>query len=234
VPVGAVEKLLSEPATDSTDGKLAKLKALGIKRHRADLTTYGNTYKNLADFPRCDYETDWVSPFTNCANNADSPIVIVLQDWSSEDELNGPCERDLETVGYSITGRTGRNNQRLKDVLRATYGLEFEDVFITNLFPFIKRGDISAKIPAGDLRHAFRDYCWPQIEAILPTVVVCLGGDVYKTFVRCLAGVGGPAGTHFNHDGKAIYHQRHPAARGADPYGQMLQGWKRMTGELGL
>src|SRR5215203_7205052 len=44
-------------------------------------------YKSIADYQVGVYECDFVSPFTIGAGNVEADVMVLLQDWSSDDEL---------------------------------------------------------------------------------------------------------------------------------------------------
>src|SRR6266704_6483521 len=74
--------------------KLRALKALGRKR-KLDRC---KGYKSVGDYHRGKYECDFVSPFTKSAKNADSPIMVLLQDWSSDEALRRPFSSDVAEI----------------------------------------------------------------------------------------------------------------------------------------
>lgn len=53
--------------------------------------------------------------------------------------------------------------------------MSISDIYRTNLFPFIKRGGVSSRIPERDLIKAALEYALPQIEIVRPRLVICLG-----------------------------------------------------------
>ncbi|MGH7788026.1 MAG: uracil-DNA glycosylase family protein [Candidatus Binatia bacterium] len=71
--------------------------------------------------------------------------------------------------------------RRLKDLLHRHLQLEMEDVYATNLFPFIKPGSMSARIPQRDLVRAAVEFALPQIEIVYPRIVVSLGKTAFNT-----------------------------------------------------
>jgi restriction system protein len=71
-------------------------------------------------------------------------------------------------------------DKNLISLLKEHFGLTLEDVFATNLFPFIKRGGMSTAIPRKDLVRAAREFGWPQIEVIAPRLAIALGLDTFN------------------------------------------------------
>jgi restriction system protein len=93
-------------------------------------------------------------------------------------------------VGHDPNRNT---NKKLIRLLKEHFGVELEDTYATNLFPFIKAGNISTKIPLRDLRRAAEEFALPQIKIVRPKLVVCLGLDTFKAL--CLASGRKPPGT---------------------------------------
>lgn len=71
--------------------------------------------------------------------------MIVGQDWSSSDALSrNPPNLESATLGFTPKIPTNLN---LDDLLKRYFGLDRADCYLTNLFPFIKLGNMSAGIP---------------------------------------------------------------------------------------
>ncbi len=216
--------------------KMKKLLALGTKRQRAP-NAPDKRYFNLHHFRKGFWDSRFVSPYTKAAHNVNSPIFIVLQDWTSSDGMkakNADKDEPSRVLGYSPANRTNIN---LIQLLNKTYDQELKDVFATNLFPFIKRGGRSASIIRKDQNDAFVEYCWPQIEIIQPKLVVCLGKIVFTTFARNLHhksdrhNVGDFFLRKVNRKTIAIYYQAHTGRWGSNQRGgikQLLRDWKQM------
>ena len=113
--------------------KYSRLRALAKQRQRERWPDY----KSLSDYPDGIYECDFVSPFTKTAGNVDADVMVLLQDWSSDDELSQGLDENTLRLGYDPTQPTGRN---LEQFLNTTFGLSLSDIYGTNVFPFIKRG----------------------------------------------------------------------------------------------
>lgn len=155
--------------------KLEKLRALA-RRRRAAAPPEG--YFNLCDFHDGYYECEWVSPWTKSARNVDAAVLLTAQDWASSDYLNGPRDPAVRKLGHDSDLCTNRNLHRL---LRNYLGIEFSDVFATNLFPFIKPGKMGAQIkPPRLMIEAALEYAIPQVEVISPKLVICLGLSTYN------------------------------------------------------
>lgn len=211
--------------------KLSQLKKLGkIRQNKC----YPN-YKNIGDFHNKGYESEFVSPYSNTANNVDSPIMILLLDWSSEEKLSGPFDAEAAKLGFTPLLPTNRN---LKTLLESTFQLKPEDVFVTNIFPFIKDGGMSSRIPQDDIDKAFKEFCLPQIEIVNPSLVICCGAQVYKAISKSLGVKTYPKLHDHIKDGKiTYYYQRHPGSRGLNPNGGIEEAkldWKKMKKAIEL
>lgn len=123
-------------------------------------------YKRLADYGS-DFECCYVSPYSKGAHNYDADVMILLQDWSSDDALqrsSGPSE-----LGRDRNLPTNKTLERL-----------LEDTYATNLFPFIKKGGLSSRIPFKDLVLAAEEFALPQIRIVAPRLVICLGKNTFN------------------------------------------------------
>jgi hypothetical protein len=129
-------------------------------------------YKCIGDYHGAVYECDFVSPYTRSACNVDAELMILLQDWSSDEVLSGPYLHERCTVGHDPCRVT---NKRLKELVHRHFGLELKDVYATNVFPFVKLGAMNGSIPMRDLVSAAREFALPQIEIVGPRLAVCLG-----------------------------------------------------------
>lgn len=129
-------------------------------------------YQQIGDFHQGAYECMYVSPYTKGAHNVDSDLLILLQDWASSAELAKPLDDAMVKLGRNPALPTNKN---LEALLRRFFGRELQDTFATNLFPFVKSGSISQKIPRNDLVAAAVQFALPQIAIVQPRLVICLG-----------------------------------------------------------
>lgn len=148
--------------------KRTQLLALARKRQ----LTRRPGYAGIGDFHGGIYECEFVSPYTKSAGNVDAAVMVLLQDWSSADRLAGPVDEVARELGYTPGLPTNRNLARL---LQVHFGLALRDTYASNLFPFVKPGDLSTRIPAADLLWAAQEFALPQIAIVQPRLVVCLG-----------------------------------------------------------
>jgi restriction system protein len=142
-------------------------------------------YKCIGDYHGGAYECDFVSPYTKSAGNVDATLMVLLQDWASDDVLRRPLLRDRITLGHDSSVRT---NQRLQRLLHQHFLLELEQVYATNLFPFVKLGTKNAPIPLQDLVRAAREFALPQIEIVRPRLVACLGKATFDAIAVAAGG----------------------------------------------
>src|SRR6266568_7164692 len=125
--------------------KLKELKALGMKRKRSRWPGY----KCVGDYHGGRYDSDFVSPYAKTAGNFSSDIMVLLQDWSSDQALRGEFHEDCARDGYGNIP----SNENLIRLLKEHYDLSLKDVYGTNVFPFIKMGSLSSPIRRRDLRR---------------------------------------------------------------------------------
>lgn len=148
--------------------KQQKLKALARRRQRSRWPGY----KGIGDYHRGAYECDHVSPYTKTAGNVHSKIMVILQDWSSDAALSQDVDLDSVTYGYATGLHTNRN---LAKLLKEHFSVSLSDIYATNLFPFIKSGQMGTNIPRSDLVRAAQEFALPQINIVRPKLVICLG-----------------------------------------------------------
>ena len=58
-------------------------------------------YKCIGDYHDGIYECDFVSPYTKTAGNVDAEILVMLQDWSSDESLKGSIDYGAATLGHT-------------------------------------------------------------------------------------------------------------------------------------
>jgi restriction system protein len=142
-------------------------------------------YATLADFHDGVYECDYVSPWSKSAHNADAQVMIVGHDWASDKWMAGPIDEESAQQGYS---RRFITNKNLFALLERHLALSFADVFATNAFPFIKRGNSQGSIKSIDMKCAAQQFLLPQIEIVQPLIVICLGKATFNA-VRAASGL---------------------------------------------
>lgn len=194
-------------------------------------------YKCIGDYHGGVYECEFVSPYTKSAGHVDAELMILLQDWAADDFLSGPVLHDLITVGHDPRRRT---NQELRRLLRRHFGLGLEDVYATNVFPFVKLGSMNKQIRRKDLVRAAEEFALPQIEIVGPRLAVCLGKNTFDA-VMLAAGRRGTksladaiASSPFEIGGTQVWCQAHTGPQGTNyrnrsRVNQVAKDWARMT-----
>jgi restriction system protein len=162
--------------------KNQRLKALAECRRNDAQTGLSKVYKQVGDFHAGIYDT-WghVSPWSKSACNVDSSVMVVAQDWTSEESAKKtPSNFEL---GYSPELPTNKN---LHCFLRDFFSLDFSDIYATNLFVFVKPGNLSARIPSKDLLYSAKTYTLQEIEIVKPRMVICLGAAAYNSLCKAI------------------------------------------------
>lgn len=163
----------------SRDEKMIRLKELGRLRQE----TRWPGYKNVGDYHGGVYESEFVSPYSKSAHNVDASLMIMLQDWASDDRMRGPLHEHKRDFGHSPELATNKNLFRL---LLYHFGMELGETFATNVMPFVKLGGMSARIPKGDMVRAATEFAIPQIDIVQPVTVACLGISTFNSIAIAL------------------------------------------------
>lgn len=198
-------------------------------------------YSGIGDYYAGRYECDFVSPFTKAAGNVNAKVMVVLQDWSSDEELQQGLDEETRRLGYDPGQPTICN---LKRLLRATFGLSLSAIYGTNLFPFVKSGGVSTRIPSADLITAAREFAIPQINIVQPRLVIALGLETFEA-LRCALGLKRVAkmdlaiDSPFNGPTCRIWCQAHTGAfgqmnRNRGGVDRVSQDWLRMKADACL
>jgi hypothetical protein len=157
--------------------KQSELLALAKRRQ----STKWDRYTGIGDYHDGRYECDFVSPYTKSAGNVDAEIMVMLQDWSSDEAMKEPFDEECANLGYTPSLQT---NKTLIRLLNKTFELTLRDIYATNLFPFIKPGKMSERIPQRDLIAAGREFALPQVRIVNPKLVICLGLVTFNALRR--------------------------------------------------
>lgn len=192
--------------------KRERLAALGRVRQHSRWPRY----RNIGDYHSGAYDCEHVSPYTKSAGNVDSPIFVLLQDWSSDAFLSRPLDGEVVVFGRDSRLPTNRTLDRL---LCEHFGLAIGQVYATNLFPFIKAGGMSAYIPVTDLRRAAVEFALPQVDCVAPKLVICLGALTFRAIAKCCGkphrgNLPDAIGKPFDHRGVRFWCQAHTGALG--------------------
>lgn len=166
---------------DSDSDKCAQLTSLAKLRYRPTAGTcrdgFSQDYRRIEELSPWLGDCAWVSPLAITANNVDSDLMIIGQDWAGERYLTRRGDPDRLRLGYDAKLKT---NTTLASLLEEAFNREFNQVFATNAFVFIKPGGMSGSIPAGDLRHSAQAYTLREIAIVRPKMAICLGADTYN------------------------------------------------------
>jgi uracil-DNA glycosylase len=164
--------------------KKAALLQLAQLRKLESFEGYSRKYLNLCDFFSGYYECDHVVPWTLSACNVEADLMLISQDWSSEEFLLARGEDpQARKLGHSPDLPT---NQRTQAMLKEHMGLSFGDTYATDAFAFIKPGKMNSPISFPDLLRSVRTYTLPQISIVRPKMVICLGSAPFNAIRRGL------------------------------------------------
>ncbi|MHB1156330.1 MAG: uracil-DNA glycosylase family protein [Phycisphaerales bacterium] len=228
----------------TAEGKKLALLDLARKRQQATWPRErerGHLNLSDAEFYGGRFECDYVSPYSRCAGNVTSDILVFLQDWTS----NAP-KKECELCDMAKYGRTPSRitNKKLDRLLETHLKRSIEQVYATNLFPFIKRGSMSQGIYLKDLSRAAAEFALPHIKILRPKLVIVLGMASWNAISRCAIGLGS-AGTlasaiesPYPYAGALLWCQAHPAGRAKNRSLMAVENdWNRMahwykTGEI--
>jgi restriction system protein len=189
-------------------------------------------YTGIGDYHGGAYDCQHVSPYTKTAGNLDSDVMLILQDWCSSKFLEEPLREHVRQLGYDPCLPT---NSHLVDLLHDHLGRGLADVYVTNLFPFVKPGAMSSTIPAPDLRKAAIDFALPQIRIVEPRLVIVFGAAAFNA-LRCGVGLERvrdlptAIASPFEAHGATLWCQSHPGALGRANRGvlRVHEDWQQM------
>lgn len=216
--------------------KRALLSELAEKRRRARWPGY----RRIAEYHIRAYECDHVSPYTKSADNVDSPVFLLLQDWSSHAFLSARLNREVKRLGMAPRLPTNRN---LAELLSTHFDMRLQDTYATNLFPFIKPGNLTRPLPIRDLVRAAKRFALPQVRIVRPKLVVCFGLATFNAF-RAACGRGPctsleqAIATPFRWRRVIVWAQSHPGhfgqvGRNRGRPGQVSLDWQSMKSAYG-
>ena len=217
--------------------KLEKLKVLAAQRRLDDQGVLSKKYGQVGDFHGGVYDTwELVSPWTKSASNLDTELMVIGQDWYSDEAILKSKSPWL--LGYNPEAPTNKN---LFTLLRETFGLEFSDVYATNLFVFVKPGVANATIPKGDLLYSARTYTKKEIDIVNPNTIICLGSATYSMLCRALEVEALPfKSSHFTpvpYGSSLIYAVPHTGMLGTNQAGGIVEVrkiWSKLSESMGI
>jgi hypothetical protein len=144
-------------------------------------------YHSLSEFDGGFYDGEWVVPWTISAYNLDALLMIVAQDWISEEYAN-KNNKPQQRKARKDTGQDAvlPTNKNLKEFLERAFKLEFSQTYATDVSIFIKPGDMDGDVPMEDLECCAKEYTLPQIKIVRPRMVLCLGAKTFNSVRRAL------------------------------------------------
>jgi restriction system protein len=163
--------------------KNSALLQLARTRQKDTLDGYSRDYFHFKDF---DCDCDHVVPWTISACNVDADLMLIAQDWASEDFLNGVTEAQRQTQRAFGQFPELPTNQKIKALLAEHMSISFGETYATNAFAFVKPGKMDAHIPFRDLVRSAAAYALPQIATVRPKMVLCLGSASFNAVRRAI------------------------------------------------
>lgn len=204
-----------------------------LKLARLRQETRYDGYNCICDYEDGFYECDYVSPYSKSAHNVNADVFIILQDWSSDESLKkmDKCH-ETNKLGYTPKVRTNKN---LQELLKDYLSIELNDTYATNLFPFIKKGLMSANIPQKDMQRAAKEFTLPMIEIIQPKITIALGMKTFNALRKVIglnkvSNMNDAVKSSFDYDGTRVFFQTHPSQQAQNTRGksQVKQDWLEM------
>lgn len=213
--------------------KQEMLLQLARKRQRSRL----DGYACIGDFHDGIFECDFVSPWTRSGCNLDADVMVIGQDWTSEDNLSGPVpDHDSLHLGYSRKWPTNRN---LDDLLLRHFALDRSDCYLTNVFPFIKPGGATSNIRMRDLTKCALEYTLPEMKIVQPQLAICLGKVAFVALAKATnqkvpSKMSDAIDNPFNHQQTSIHCVAHTGALGMNNRGreQVDRDWQALAATL--
>lgn len=216
--------------------KKQKIIDLYIELQNLDISDWnvrGKPIKKVSEYDLDNVFENLISPNSKTANNLDSEVVVVLQDWASQEQVQCFLDAGGDVLRYGYDPKI-RTNRVLRDLLIAHFSTEiglsknaqkdptlaevFEKIYITNVFQFLKPGSMSSNIPNKYIKDT-AVFTKKEIEIIQPKLVICLGSQVFQSMAE----------TSDDHEliGNTLYFkQYHPAARVSTTL--MHESWGKM------
>jgi hypothetical protein len=145
------------------------------------------SYISLSAYDGGFYDLDFVVPWTAGAKNLEASLMIVGQDWISEEFLKKNSQPEKRAARREF-GQDAMlpTNINLKRLLKAHFGALFSDTYATDISVFIKPGDMDGDVPMKDLRYFAKKYTLPQIKIVEPRMVLCLGSRAFNAIWRAI------------------------------------------------
>ncbi|MCH9704959.1 MAG: hypothetical protein K0U15_02370 [Proteobacteria bacterium] len=197
-----------------------------------------NGYKSIGDYAKGAYECNYVSPYSKSAHDVDTKVLLFLQDWASGEGLK-KTEHKREKISKCGYDEDRRTNKNLKRLLSNHLGLELKSTYTTNLFPYIKKGPMNARIPPKDMQKAAKEFSLPMIKIIKPKIVIALGRETFNALWKSakLEKEGKLKKLEkniFEYEEVRIFYQVHPAQQSQNRRGaaNVANDWSKMKKHL--
>jgi restriction system protein len=158
---------------------------------REDLLKEGFLDVSDIEYGECKgfYDTrDFVSPYSKTACNLNADVMLIGQDWSSQDTLKSYQKEKANEVAKTGYDANIPTNKNLQNLLKEKLKLNFSDCYATNLFVFIKPKKISSPIKKKYFIECAKEYTLPEIAIVKPKIVICLGSQVFKVLSKVITG----------------------------------------------
>jgi restriction system protein len=166
-----------------TAAKKSALLRLARGRQTDTLDGYSRKYFHFRDF---DCDCEYVVPWTISACNVNADLMLIAQDWASEDFLNGLNDDQRQTQRALGQFPDLPTNLKTQDLLTEHMSISFRETYATDAFAFVKSGKMNARIPFRDLVRSAATYALPQIAIVRPKMVVCLGSASFNAVRRAI------------------------------------------------
>ena len=191
-----------------------------VTKRRSETHT---AYHHLHSFDGGIWDCEHVVPWTKSACNHDGDLMVIGQDWASEQFLTHPRYNTPERVeGRRRAGQDEYlpTNRRLKALLQQHFGMSFSQTYATDVSVFIKPGNMTGNVPMSDMLYCAEKYTLPQIEIVQPAMAICLGAKTFNSLRRALRladlklSEASLTSAHTIHNGTEIYGVSHTGGLG--------------------
>ena len=208
------------------DNKSDMLRSIYDSIERIDTSDWlinGEPVKKISDYDVNGIFKNLISPNAKTANNLNTQVVIVLQDWANQanaDKYFSNPEGSVLKYGYDPFIQTNKNLRNLlvdffsEELMLSSANKEdaslagvFDKIYVTNIFQFLKPGGMSSVVPQKFVKKC-AEFTKQEIKIIKPKVVICLGSKSFFGLTRSKR-------KHVYIDETLYFHQYHPAARGS-------------------
>jgi hypothetical protein len=164
-------------AMSVSNKETAMAKLVGLRRTE----THGE-FHHLHSFDGGFWDFEFVVPWTKSACNLDAQLMVIGQDWASQDFLE-KHNTEQKRACRKLTGQDDwlPTNRRLMILLRKHFELDFVDTYATDVSVFIKPGKMSGNVPMKYLKYCAERYTLPQIDIVRPRMAICLGSKTFNS-----------------------------------------------------